>query len=503
MRSPMFWLVAVGALAIGLFPQPAPAARPDVPLTQEEAFKIATDAYVYGYPLVTMEMTRRVMTNTIESKDNHAPMGQFHNARTYPDAAFRDVTAPNADTLYSTAWLDLSKEPYILSIPDEGDRYYLMPMLSGWTDVFQVPGKRTTSDKAQKFAITGPNWKGDLPKGVKELKAPTSMVWILGRTYCTGTAEDYKAVHAIQDQYKLVPLSAYGKEYTPPAGKVDPNIDMKTPVREQVNRMSGGDYFKLLTALMKDNPPAKADAPMVKAMAKIGVVAGEDFDESKLAPAIAKAVGSAPKAGVEKIMGYFKEAGTHANGWMFTTKTGIYGTDYVNRALVTAIGLGANRPQDAVYPTSEADGDGSPYSGANKYVMHFAKGETPPADGFWSLTMYNGDYFFVANDLNKYTVSPRNDLKVNEDGSLDVYIQKDTPGKEKEANWLPAPKDKFILMMRLYWPKRKDPSHHRRQGQAGGREEGCFVTFLVGPRSIESATVWKDPASESRARSRD
>jgi hypothetical protein len=456
MRSAMYWTAVV--LAAGLFTSPVPAAGAEAPLSEEEAFKIATDAYVYGYPLVTVEMTRRVTTNVEAPAGLCAPMGQFANARTYPDATFKDVTAPNADTLYSSAWLDLSKEPYVLSIPDEGDRYYLMPMLSGWTDVFQVPGKRTTGDKAQTYAITGPNWKGDLPEGVKELKSPTNMVWIIGRTYCTGTPEDYKAVHEIQDKYKVVPLSSYGKDYTPPEGKVDPKIDMKTPVREQVNRMSAAAYFKLLAALMKDNPPAKADAPMVEAMAKIGVVPGQDFDESKLAPATAKAIRRAPKAGVEKIMSYFKEAGTHANGWMFTTKAGIYGTDYVNRALVTAIGLGANRPQDAVYPTSEADGDGSPYSGANKYVMHFAKGQTPPADGFWSLTMYNGDYFFVANDLNKYTVSPRNDLKFSADGSLDIYIQNESPGKDKEANWLPAPKDKFILMIRLYWPKEKDPS---------------------------------------------
>src|SRR5262249_3430139 len=158
------------------------------------------EAYVYGYPLITMEITRRVMTNAAEPKDNHAPMGQFFNSRTYPDAKFRDVTAPNADTLYSTAWLDVSKEPYVLSLPDEGDPYYLMPMLSGWTDVFQVPGTRTTGTKAQKYAITGPNWKGDLPEGVKEYKSPTSMVWILGRTYCTGTEKDYKAVHELQDQ---------------------------------------------------------------------------------------------------------------------------------------------------------------------------------------------------------------------------------------------------------------------------------------------------------------
>jgi len=157
-------------------------------------------------------------------------------------------------------------------------------------------------------------------------------------------------------------------------------------------------------------------------------------------------------------MGHFKQAGTFENGWIFTTKTGIYGTDYLQRALVTAIGLGANRPQDAVYPTSEADADGKPYSGANKYVMHIDKGEMPPVDGFWSLTMYNGEYFFVDNPLNRYTVSSRSKFKTNADGSVDVYIQNESPGKDKEANWLPSPKDKFILMLRLYWPKEKAPS---------------------------------------------
>jgi hypothetical protein len=457
MRSVILTFMAA-AMTFGLSTRPAPAARADAPLSEEEAFKIATDAYIYGYPLVTMEMTRRVMTNVPTLEALRGPMGQFVNARQYPTAAFKDVTAPNADTLYSSAWLDLSKEPYVFSIPDEGDRYYLMPMLSGWTDVFQVPGKRTSGDKAQNYAITGPNWKGNLPEDLKELKSPTSMVWILGRTYCTGTPEDYKAVHAIQDKYKVVPLSAYGKPYTPPEGKVDPSIDMKTPVREQVNRMSAGDYFKLLAALMKDNPPAKADAPMVEKLAKIGIVPGKDFDMSSLDPAAAKALQRVPKEGLEKIMGHFKDGGMEVNGWLVTAKAGLYGTDYLQRALVTYFGLGANRPQDAVYPTSEADANGRPYSGANKYVMHFAKGQAPPVNGFWSLTMYNADYFFVANDLNKYTVSPRNDLKYNEDGSLDLYIQNESPGKDKEANWLPAPKDKFILMMRLYWPKEKDPS---------------------------------------------
>ena len=430
---------------------------------EKEAMEIAIDAYVYGYPLVTMEYTRRVSTNVEKPEGTKAPQGQFAKLRTYPDASFKTVTAPNADTLYTVVWLDVSKEPWVVSIPDLKGRYALFPMLDGWTDVFEVPGKRTTGTAAQKYAITGPGWSGTLPAGVKEYKSPTGMVWLLGRIYCTGTPEDYKAVHALQDQMSAVPLSAYGKPYTLAAGTVDPAIDMKTAVREQVEKLDGAAYFKLLAELLKTNPPTPDDAPIVAKLAKLGVVPGQDFDSAKVDPAVAKGIAAAPKPAQEKIAGWFKGSiaggdSTLQNGWVFTTKTGTYGTNYLQRALVTEIGLGANRPQDAIYPTSEADAEGKPYDGANKYVMHFDKGQLPPADGFWSLTMYNGDYFFVENPLNRYNVSSRSKFNPNSDGSIDVYIQNESPGKDKEANWLPAPKDKFILMLRLYWPREKPPS---------------------------------------------
>lgn len=424
----------------------------------DATIRAAVEAYIYGYPLITMEMTRRVMTNSATIEGTRGPMGRFISLKQYPNAEFRDVTAPNADTLYSSAWLDLSKEPYVLSIPDESDRYFLMPMLSGWTDVFAVPGKRTTGTGPQTYAITGPSWKGELPTGMKQLKSPTSIVWILGRTYCTGTPEDYEAVHAIQSKYLIVPLSAYGKAYTPPAGTVDPAVDMKTPVRNQVNALDINAYFDLLAKLLKDNPPTAADAPMVAKLNELGIVAGEKFDASKIAPALVKSLSDVPKLAQAQIMGHFKSAGTEKNGWVFTTGTGLYGTDYLQRALITAIGLGANLPQDAVYPTSEVDGAGKPYDGTQSYVMHFPKEQTPPAKGFWSLTMYDGEYFFVKNPLNRYTLSPRDALKYNADGSLDLYIQNESPGKDKESNWLPAPAGKFILMMRLYWPQETAPS---------------------------------------------
>jgi uncharacterized protein (TIGR03000 family) len=427
-------------------------------VSEKEAMAIAVDAYVYGYPLVTMEMTRRVMTNRSTAEGARGPMGRFVNLREYPTAAYRDVTAPNADTLYSSAWLDVGKEPYVLSIPDENGRYYLMPMLSAWTDVFADPGTRTTGTGAQKYAITGPHWKGTLPEGVKELKSPTSLVWVLGRTYCTGTAEDYKAVHAIQDQYSVVPLSAYGKPYTPPPGKVDPSIDMKTPVRDQVNALKAGEYFGLMANLMKDNPPTQADAPFVARLQKIGIVPGQDFDIQKVDPAVARGLEAGVKPGLEKIMSYMKQAGKFVNGWVYPIPGGVYGTDYVQRATVAYYGLGCNRTKDAVYPTSETDAKGQHYTGANRYTMTFPKGQLPPVDGFWSLTMYDGDFFFVANPLNRYTLSQRNKLKANEDGSVTLYMQNESPGADKESNWLPAPKDRFVLMLRMYWPKERDPS---------------------------------------------
>lgn len=431
--------------------------------TAAEAVPLGVEAYIFGYPLVTMEMTRRVMTNVGKPEGTRAPMGHFVRMREYPTADFKDVTAPNADTLYTTAWIDVAKEPYVLSLPDASDRYYLFPMLDGWTNVFQVPGKRTTGTAAQKYAITGPGWKGELPEGVKEYKSPTSIVWLLGRIYCTGTPEDYAAVHKLQDEISLVPLQHYGKPYTPPAGKVDASLDMKVAVREQVDALSADAYFTLLAKLMKENPPAAADKPMVEKLAKLGIVAGEAFDGSKLDEEAKKAFASVPKTANEKIMGYLKAsvaAGDtkYENGWTFSPKLGVYDTRYLLRALITAIGLGANRGQDAIYPTSEGPSPTETYSGAKKYVMHFPKGQLPPVHGFWSLTMYDGSYFFVKNPINRHSISARQDLKANADGSVDLYIQNESPGADKESNWLPAPKDKFILMMRTYWPTDTAPS---------------------------------------------
>lgn len=419
-----------------------------------EDFHIASDAYIYGYPLVTMELTRRVMTNVAEPAGTRAPMGQLIKAREYPNAQYRDVTAPNADTLYTIAFLDVGAEPWVIDVPDMKGRYFLLPFLDGWTNVFAVPGSRTTGTGAQTFVITGPGWTGTIPAGATQLKSPTAIVWMLGRIYCTGTPEDYAAVHALQDAFKVQPLNTWGKTYQPPAGAVDATIDMKTPVRDQVNKLSAHDFFALLAELLKRNPPAAADAPALERFKEIGLEAGKSFDAEALDRRYDSLV---PRLAYDRILLHMTSL-KREHGWLFTTKTGSYGTDYLQRALVTAIGLGANLPQDAVYPLSQRASLLRAYDGAQKYELRFEKGKLPPVKGFWSLTMYDEDMFFVANPINRYSMSVRTNPTFEPDGSLVIYIQNESPGADKEANWLPAPKGKFHLMLRLYWPNENDPS---------------------------------------------
>ena len=425
-----------------------------------DEFQTAVEAYIYGYPLVTMEYTRRIMTNAASAEGSHGPMGTLVKLRKYPDASFTDITAPNADTLYTTAWLDVGSEPWVLAQPDMGDRYFLLPMLSGWTDVFAVPGKRTTGGGAKTFLVTGPGWTGTVPDGMTELKSPTDMVWLLGRIYCTGTPEDYAAVHALQDAFKLQPLSTWGKDYTPPAGKVDPSIDMKTPPVEQVARMTTEQFFNRLAMLMKDNPPPAAEAPILAKLAKIGIVPGQKFDPSKLDPAVAKGLSQSLPAALSKLSEASSKTGAPVNGWRVPPMVlGRFGSEYGVRAVVALVGLGANLPEDAVYPSVYVDADGKPLDAANRYVIHFAKDQTPPVHAFWSITMYDPHSFFVPNSINRYAVSSWMPLVKNADGSIDIYVQATSPGKDKEANWLPAPASgAFNMTMRMYWPTEKAPS---------------------------------------------
>lgn len=415
---------------------------PNTAAAQAEFRQLANEIFVYAYPLVLMDVTREVMTV-------RTPPNTFNHSRAYPDHTFTDVVSPNADTLYSTAWLDLSREPVVLSVPATAKRYYLMPMLDAWTNVFASPGTRTTGNGAGRFAIVGPHWKGELPGDMQTIKAPTDMVWLLGRTQTNG-ASDYAQVHKVQDQYQLAPLSAAGTNAAPasaPAGK-------KIPPVEQVDAMDAHTFFSRFAALLPANPPAAADAPMVEKMTRLGIQAGA-FDMTRLDPATKQAIEAGMKAGMRRLAAATKrrDPANLVNGWIVNHGLGSYGTDYDKRAVVARIGLGANLDADAMYPMARTDANGQPLTGASKYIIHFDKGQTPPVSAFWSLTLYNERQAFVDNPLRRYAIGDRDKLKTNADGSLDLYIQHESPGKDKESNWLPAPAESFNLMLRMYWPK--------------------------------------------------
>jgi hypothetical protein len=423
-------------------------------VTEDEARALGLDAYLYFYPIVTMDVTRRQLTNQAPTPGGiGGPMNRFANVGEFPTADLRVVVRPNFDTLYSSGWVDLSKEPVVVSAPDTGGRYYLLPMLDMWTDVFASPGWRTTGTDAGNFLITPPGWTGTVPPEFTEIKAPTPYVWIIGRTKTDGPA-DYDAVHKIQAGYKITPLSQWGKEPIPPEFKPDPSVDMKTPPKIQVDTMPAAKYFAYAAELLKLHPPHITDEPIIARLKRAGFELGKSFDLDKADPAVKTGFESAP-ADAQKLMAW--KAPTLAritNGWSMNTDTmGVYGNYYLKRAMVAQLGLGANLPEDAIYPLNLADSEGKPLDGANNYIIHFDKDEIPPVQAFWSITLYDPEGFQVANPLNRFAVSSWMPFKYNADGSLDLYFQNQSPGPDKEANWLPAPKGPYNLTMRLYAPK--------------------------------------------------
>jgi hypothetical protein len=423
------------------------------PLTVDEAHAIGMDAYLYFYPLILMDLTRKQSINIDQAEFGKGPMNTFVNVPAYPPADFKGVVRSNFDTLYSIAWLDLTREPLAVSAPDTDGRYYLLPMLDMWTDVFASPGWRTTGTQAINVLVTRPGWTGKVPQGFAHIAAPTPYVWIIGRTKTDGPA-DYDAVHEIQAGYKITPLSRWGKAPEPVTVKTDPEVDMKTPPMVQTDIMPADAYFTYAAELLKLHPAHPTDQPILAQMERIGIEAGESFDFGQLDPAVKQALASVPAAAQELMKWKVPTIAKVANFWSLNTDTmGVYGNYYLKRAIVAQLGLGANLPEDAIYPLNLADEAGKPLDGANQYTIHFEKGAAPPVRAFWSITLYDADGFQVANVLNRFAVSSWMPFKYNADGSLDLYFQSDSPGKDKEANWLPAPKAPFNLTMRLYSPQ--------------------------------------------------
>jgi hypothetical protein len=422
-------------------------------LTADEAHAIGVDAYIYFYPLITMDLTRKQSVNMLMPEFGRGPMNMFVNVPAYPPADFKGVVRSNFDTLYSIAWLDLTREPLVISAPDTGGRYYLLPMIDMWTDVFASPGWRTTGTAAANFLVTPPGWSGKVPDGLTQIAAPTPYVWIIGRTKTDGP-DDYDAVHTIQAGYQVTPLSRLGKAPETVTLKSDPTVDMKTAPMVQVDTMPAGAYFAYAAELLKLHPPHLTDQPIIAQMKRIGIEPGKSFEFEKLDAAVKQGLESAPADAHQLMKWKVPTVARVANYWSMNTDTmGVYGNYYLKRAIVTQLGLGANLPEDAIYPLNLADEAGKPLDGANQYTIHFEKGATPPVRAFWSITLYDADGFQVGNVLNRFAVSSWMPFTYNGDGSLDLYFQSESPGKDKEANWLPGPKAPFNLTMRLYSPQ--------------------------------------------------
>ncbi|MGW4806524.1 DUF1254 domain-containing protein [Kitasatospora sp. NPDC004272] len=408
---------------------------------------LAHEAYVYLYPLVTMDVTRRQAVSVPNGiKPAFGPPNEFHHLREFPSAEFRSVVRPNFDTLYSSAWLDLTNGPVELHVSDTGGRYFMVPLLDMWTDVFATLGPRTTGSGDQDHLVVGPDHRGELPAGVRVLRSPTPYAWVIGRIQTNGPA-DYEKVREVQDGLTVRALE-------PVEHPADPAADVTTPPLDTVNGFGAVEFFTRAARALAVNPPHPTDFAVLARIAHLGVVPGREFDPGRFSDAELAELEAGARAAREAILASPAVIGTAVNGWRVTAETmGVYGNAYFKRAAVTAIGLGANPPEDAIYPVLALDADGARVTGEHDYLLHFPADGLPPVNAFWSVTMYDAAGFQVANALDRFALGDRDPLAYNPDGSLDILVSHRDPGPERRSNWLPAPNGPLGLTLRLYAPR--------------------------------------------------
>lgn len=429
------------------------SAEPD-PTTDAERQAVAVKAYAYTYPLVAVEVTRRQSTNlpTANPAIGMAPMNQLAPLNFLPNSDFTGVVRPNIDTLYVSMFFDVSAEPLVVSVPDMGGRYHLFPLLDMWTNVDASPGTRTLGDRGgYEFAIVGPDWQGTLPEGVIEYRLPTDGGWMIGRIQVNG-AEDVANVVAIQNQMTAKPLRAYGKPYTPPENTaVNPDWPRGLEVAQYIHDLTPQQYWDLYYSSLSHDQIRPEDEALLDELAAIGWSPDRPLDLAALPEEErARWEKAWPKALSQIEVDLGEEP---INGWQTARGSiGDYGDDYAARAVVAYAGLGANLPEDAVYPATRLDVEGVQLRSDTDYVLRFPAGQAPPVEAFWSLTMYDERGFLVANPVDRYALRGET-LTQNPDGSIDIYIQRESPGMERETNWLPAPASgPFNLLLRAYWP---------------------------------------------------
>jgi hypothetical protein len=405
---------------------------------RETACRLAAEAYVYLYPLVLMDATRRQM----------APANVFAHRRRYP-APDADGVQPSFDSVCSSAWLDVTEEPVIVSVPDAGDRYYLLPMFDMWSDLFASPGTRTSGNWPAHFGVVARGFEGKLPPGVRRLEAPTPYAWIAGRTQCESERK-FAYANAFQKRLLLTPLSQWGRAPGRAPARGAP-VD-QVPARERVDAMCAPEFFAGAAELVKLHPAHAHDQDMLLRMERVGFVAGESFDVDALPRAVADCLHSARAEAQLELHRRAQALGHRSKGWLVATEAhGACGTDFLRRAAMTRIALGAPASEDVVPATARVDGSGRVLRGTNGYLLRFERHELPPVRGFWSLTLYDEHGRPVPNELDRHSLC--DGLERGEDGSLELTIQQSPPRKAPVSNWLPSPPARFTLCLRLYWPQ--------------------------------------------------
>ena len=406
------------------------------------AQSLLEQAYLYAFPLVLMDATRKVSTNTETPNSTRAPINQFIHAEKLADAASRAVVTPNVDTIYTQAFLDIGSEPMLYGVP-QTDRFFNVQVLDAWTNtaaVLEAPGL---------YAITRSDWQGELPEGVQRIDVPTTRVWTIARIVLSGQ-EDLPNVRGIQDKMQLMPLSAYQMDrWTAPAGTYDPAYDF-VPV-QHVLALSPQEFFDTANQLMETNPPAAADAPILQELAALHVGPGEKFDDK----ALGLFSGLRWKLMLLQLKGKLKaEAANYAQQmgqWIYYgDPIGDFGTAYTYRAMVALMGLGANTTDVAIYPKTDVDSTGAVLTGKKTYTLHIEAEPPTKEKGFWSVTAYGEDDFLIDNAIDRYCVNDRSGLHRNPDGSIDIILSKEAP--EDTTNWLPVGEGDFHLFLRIYKP---------------------------------------------------
>ena len=428
-----------------------------------DATSLAKEAYEFGAALLLTSIQADYIAQVTEPTGLRAPANQFGHGRAFVDASDRTVVGFNVDNLYSFAVVDVSDEPMVLSIPEMGDRYWIMQVIDAWNGVPAAPGSRSHGGKGGVFLLTSPSFSGDVPDGMEEIRCPTGVTMLAGRTYCSGP-DDYAAVNALQDECRLTPLSQWkdgvfarmGEMYEPPSFvPLREGVDGETLVTDQFMGLSAGQFYRKLNALLVGNPGSAPDAPVLERLKTIGIGPGIDFELSDFPARVQAAIEVGYQLGRVEVMKAAQSLGEEVNGWSLTYDMGRFGTKYAYRAAWTLVGIGGNLMEDAFYPTTTFDSDGDDLVGANRYELTFAASEIPPASAFWSLTMYDDEAYLVPNELDRYAVGDRTSFDYGPDGSLTIYMQHENPGPDKEANWLPTPEGEFRLALRLYVPDKR------------------------------------------------